>query len=64
VELQATWHQKHLHAQCKNFIYFFVFFNFVDTYFEVIKLNNRYDNMPGYGKEVDMWACGVILYTL
>ena len=25
---------------------------------------SMYDNMPGYGKEVDMWACGVILYTL
>jgi len=25
---------------------------------------SMYDNMPGYGMEVDMWACGVILYTL
>eukprot|EP00112_Aurelia_sp_Birch-Aquarium-sp1_P013891 Seg2976.3 transcript_id=Seg2976.3/GoldUCD/mRNA.D3Y31 product="Phosphorylase b kinase gamma catalytic chain skeletal muscle/heart isoform" protein_id=Seg2976.3/GoldUCD/D3Y31 len=23
-----------------------------------------YENMPGYGREVDLWACGVILYTL
>ena len=21
-------------------------------------------NLAGYGKEVDMWACGVLLYTL
>lgn len=25
---------------------------------------SMYDNQKGYGKEVDMWACGVILYTL
>ncbi|XP_067681282.1 phosphorylase b kinase gamma catalytic chain, skeletal muscle/heart isoform-like [Haliotis asinina] len=25
---------------------------------------SMYDNVPGYGKEVDMWACGVIMYTL
>jgi len=25
---------------------------------------SMYDNVSGYGKEVDMWACGVILYTL
>lgn len=25
---------------------------------------SMYDNMPGYGMEVDMWACGVILFTL
>jgi len=25
---------------------------------------SMYENMPGYGMEVDMWACGVILYTL
>ncbi|ESO97942.1 hypothetical protein LOTGIDRAFT_209139 [Lottia gigantea] len=25
---------------------------------------SMYDNAPGYGKEVDMWACGVIMYTL
>jgi phosphorylase kinase gamma subunit len=23
-----------------------------------------YDSVPGYGREVDMWACGVILFTL
>ena len=23
-----------------------------------------YEDVPGYGKEVDMWAIGVILYTL
>jgi serine/threonine protein kinase len=23
-----------------------------------------YDNVPGYRHEVDMWACGVIMYTL
>ena len=23
-----------------------------------------YDNVPGYRMEVDMWACGVIMYTL
>ena len=25
---------------------------------------SMYENYPGYGKEVDMWACGVIMYTL
>jgi phosphorylase kinase gamma subunit len=25
---------------------------------------SMYENMPGYGMEVDMWACGVILFTL
>ncbi|KAJ8312282.1 hypothetical protein KUTeg_009655 [Tegillarca granosa] len=25
---------------------------------------SMYENVPGYGKEVDMWACGVIMYTL
>jgi phosphorylase kinase gamma subunit len=25
---------------------------------------SMYENMPGYGKEVDMWSCGVILFTL
>jgi phosphorylase kinase gamma subunit len=25
---------------------------------------SMYENMPGYGIEVDMWACGVILFTL
>ncbi|KAK6192048.1 hypothetical protein SNE40_003595 [Patella caerulea] len=25
---------------------------------------SMYDNAPGYGKEVDMWACGVIMFTL
>lgn len=25
---------------------------------------SMYDDQPGYGIEVDMWACGVILYTL
>jgi phosphorylase kinase gamma subunit len=30
---------------------------------EVLKCS-MYDNKPGYGIEVDMWACGVILYTL
>ena len=23
-----------------------------------------YEDHPGYGLEVDMWACGVIMYTL
>lgn len=23
-----------------------------------------YENVEGYGKEVDLWACGVIMYTL
>lgn len=23
-----------------------------------------YENAEGYGKEVDLWACGVIMYTL
>ncbi|KAK2714842.1 phosphorylase b kinase gamma catalytic chain, skeletal muscle/heart isoform-like isoform X2 [Artemia franciscana] len=30
---------------------------------EVLK-SNMYENGNGYGKEVDMWACGVIMYTL
>ncbi|XP_074602258.1 phosphorylase kinase gamma [Brevipalpus obovatus] len=25
---------------------------------------SMYDNSDGYGKEVDLWACGVIMYTL
>ncbi|CAG5122639.1 unnamed protein product, partial [Candidula unifasciata] len=25
---------------------------------------SMYENVPGYGREVDMWACGVIMYTL
>jgi serine/threonine protein kinase len=25
---------------------------------------SMYENLPGYGMEVDMWACGVILFTL
>ncbi|XP_052222433.1 phosphorylase b kinase gamma catalytic chain, skeletal muscle/heart isoform-like isoform X2 [Dreissena polymorpha] len=25
---------------------------------------SMYDNVPGYRHEVDMWACGVIMYTL
>lgn len=25
---------------------------------------SMYENVPGYGMEVDMWACGVILFTL
>ena len=25
---------------------------------------SMYENYPGYGREVDMWACGVIMYTL
>lgn len=25
---------------------------------------SMYDNVPGYRMEVDMWACGVIMYTL
>lgn len=25
---------------------------------------SMYESYPGYGKEVDMWACGVIMYTL
>lgn len=23
-----------------------------------------YEDAEGYGKEVDLWACGVIMYTL
>ncbi|XP_022186360.1 phosphorylase b kinase gamma catalytic chain, skeletal muscle/heart isoform isoform X2 [Nilaparvata lugens] len=30
---------------------------------EVLKAS-MYDNTPGYSREVDMWACGVIMYTL
>jgi len=26
--------------------------------------HSMYENVAGYGKEVDMWACGVIMYTL
>ncbi|XP_035829689.1 serine/arginine repetitive matrix protein 2 [Aplysia californica] len=26
--------------------------------------HSMYENVSGYGKEVDMWACGVIMYTL
>lgn len=26
--------------------------------------SSMYTDMKGYGKEVDMWACGVILFTL
>ncbi|XP_063896541.1 phosphorylase b kinase gamma catalytic chain, liver/testis isoform isoform X2 [Helicoverpa armigera] len=25
---------------------------------------NMFDDAPGYGKEVDIWACGVIMFTL
>ena len=25
---------------------------------------SMYEDVPGYGKPVDMWACGVIMYTL
>ncbi len=25
---------------------------------------SMYENAEGYGKEVDLWACGVIMYTL
>ncbi|XP_046681845.1 phosphorylase b kinase gamma catalytic chain, skeletal muscle/heart isoform isoform X2 [Homalodisca vitripennis] len=30
---------------------------------EVLK-SNMFENSPGYGQAVDMWACGVIMYTL
>lgn len=30
---------------------------------ELLKAS-MYENAPGYGKEVDIWACGVIMYTL
>lgn len=30
---------------------------------EVLSVS-MYENVPGYGLEVDMWACGVIMYTL
>lgn len=30
---------------------------------EVLKVS-LYDDAPGYGKAVDMWACGVIMYTM
>ena len=30
---------------------------------EVLKVS-MYDNVPGYGRPCDMWACGVIMYTL
>lgn len=30
---------------------------------EVLKVS-LYDDVPGYGRPVDMWACGVIMYTL
>jgi phosphorylase kinase gamma subunit len=25
---------------------------------------SMYENAEGYGKEVDLWACGIIMYTL
>jgi phosphorylase kinase gamma subunit len=25
---------------------------------------NMFDDAPGYSKEIDMWACGVIMFTL
>ncbi|KAL3858220.1 hypothetical protein ACJMK2_012818 [Sinanodonta woodiana] len=30
---------------------------------EVLSVS-MYENVPGYGREVDIWACGVIMYTL
>lgn len=30
---------------------------------ETLKVN-MFDNAPGYSKEVDIWACGVIMFTL
>ncbi len=26
--------------------------------------DSMYEDAPGYGMEVDLWACGVIMYTL
>jgi len=25
---------------------------------------SMYEDVPGYGRPVDLWACGVIMYTL
>lgn len=30
---------------------------------ELLK-SNMFEGSEGYGKEVDVWACGVIMYTL
>lgn len=31
---------------------------------EMLKTSMEIDGVKGYGKEIDNWACGVIMYTL
>ena len=31
---------------------------------EMLKCSMSLDDVKGYGKEIDLWACGVIMFTL